>query len=247
MSDDTPCEKWSFRSTMLVPGGRLPTQSAWPDCFGVRRGAPGTTAFEIAGGRDGGGEISSLCQQHAPIQPSQKGDRLDGPTRTTIGRLHRGRPIDNRHGLFMRRSRLGTIPTSTAIRPQTSRLFSILAGMDETLRTQICRVRPCQHRIRSGHIPRRVPCWLAKHGNRMGRRRRLHVRRRETGVRRLVRIILRIHGVEHARLWHGSVRGGHLVWHLQRMKIRLRGFERRRLLLLEPPRQGGPHITHVHC
>lgn len=35
---------------MLVPGGRLPTQRAWPDCFGVRRGAPGVVLAVVTDG-----------------------------------------------------------------------------------------------------------------------------------------------------------------------------------------------------
>ena len=35
-------EKWSLRSVITVPGGRFPTQSAWPDCLGLRGGPRGT-------------------------------------------------------------------------------------------------------------------------------------------------------------------------------------------------------------
>src|SRR5438034_823385 len=38
MSVVASLEKWSFRSTTLVPGGRLPTQSACPDCLGFLGG-----------------------------------------------------------------------------------------------------------------------------------------------------------------------------------------------------------------
>lgn len=34
-------EKWSFRATTVVPGGRFPTQSACPDCLGFRGGPRG--------------------------------------------------------------------------------------------------------------------------------------------------------------------------------------------------------------
>ena len=39
-------EKWSLSDTTVVPGGRFPTQSAWPDCFGFRGGPRG---IELAG------------------------------------------------------------------------------------------------------------------------------------------------------------------------------------------------------
>jgi hypothetical protein len=35
-------EKWSFSATTVVPGGRLPTQRACPDCFGFLGGPRGT-------------------------------------------------------------------------------------------------------------------------------------------------------------------------------------------------------------
>ena len=40
-------EKWSFKSVMWAPAGRLPTQNACPDCLGFRggpRGADGMAA-----------------------------------------------------------------------------------------------------------------------------------------------------------------------------------------------------------
>lgn len=138
----------------------------------------------------------------------------------------------------MRGSRPGTIPTNI-LRPQTSRLLSIRPRVDITLRTQIPRIMSTHHRKRCRDISRTVPCRLTIHGDRMGRRRWLHVRGGETGVRRLVRIILRIHGIEHARLWNGVVR--HVVRHLVEV-IRL-GFE----CWLLDTRQGRSHIGHVHC
>jgi hypothetical protein len=38
MSAVASLEKWSFRSTTFVPGGKLPTQSAWPVCLGFLGG-----------------------------------------------------------------------------------------------------------------------------------------------------------------------------------------------------------------
>lgn len=41
MSFVASLEKWSLRSVTVAAGGRLPTQRAWPDCFGLRGGPLG--------------------------------------------------------------------------------------------------------------------------------------------------------------------------------------------------------------
>jgi hypothetical protein len=43
-------EKWSFSDTTVVPGGRFPTQRAWPDCFGFRGGPRGMELTEAERG-----------------------------------------------------------------------------------------------------------------------------------------------------------------------------------------------------
>ena len=42
MSEVASREKWSFRSVTVAAGGRLPTQRACPDCFGLRGGPRGS-------------------------------------------------------------------------------------------------------------------------------------------------------------------------------------------------------------
>lgn len=59
---------------------------------------------------------------------------------------------------------------------------------------------------------------------------------------------VRMHGVEHARRRHGEL-GLYIMMHMLHVSdILLLGIEGKRLLrLVARPRQGGPHLPHVHC
>ena len=72
-------EKWSFKSVMWAPAGRLPTQKAYPDCLGFRggpRGADGMAALvELALPLRTAVEVSK--RQHE-VLPNIESDQLPG-------------------------------------------------------------------------------------------------------------------------------------------------------------------------
>lgn len=117
---------------MLVPGGKLPTHSAWPDCFGVLRCPPGVV-FRLELGANGEGEtipqnsnVSTEIMQAVVSSIAVIYNILLTIHYTRIW-FHRSRSIHN--GLRTIISRVGDLSRTSRLRSRRTPLVSLVVGI----------------------------------------------------------------------------------------------------------------------